>query len=252
MRYGRPSIAAAIGRLADAGAERAIAFPLFAQQSGAATGSAVARVREAAGERGLALDVVPPFFAHRAYLEARAASIRSLLSASFDRVFFTFHGLPERQVRRADATGRRCLDGPDCCGRLDAANGSCYRAQCFETARRLSARLGLSPGQGIVCFQSRLGRSPWIGPATDEVLAAEARRGARRALVVPSFVADCLETLEELGLRGAEIWRANGGESLTLAPALNAVDRWVDAVIEIASDASPAFAAAAAAAGARA
>lgn len=243
MRYGAPSIEGALASLERGGATRIVLLPLFPHQSGAATASAVARVLELARRRGLEVEVVPPFFAHGAYLDARADSIRpQLVGESFDRVFFTFHGLPERQIRRTDASGGHCLGSTSCCAELGERNRSCYRAQCFETVRLLSSRLELGPERTVVCFQSRLGRSPWIGPATDERLAAEARAGARRALVVPSFVADCLETLEELGIRGAEIWKENGGESLTIVPALNADDRWVDAVVEIVRDGSPAFA----------
>jgi ferrochelatase len=243
MRYGRPSIAEAVERLVVAGVRPPVTvLPLFAQQSEAATGSAVARVREVAGERGVALEVVPPFFAHRAYLEAREASIRPFLVESFDRILFTFHGLPERQVRRADSSGRHCFERPDCCAAIGDANRGCYRAQCLATARELARRLELAPDSWTACFQSRLGREPWLAPYTDQVLAEAARAGARRALVVPSFVADCLETLEELGIRGREIWREHGGEELVLVPALNSGERWVEALIEIAADGSPAFA----------
>jgi ferrochelatase len=244
MRYGQPSIAAALDRLAATGARWITVLPLFAHSSEAATGSAVERTRTAAKERALALEVVPPFFRHPAYLAARAESIRLYLSEPFDRVFFTFHGLPERQIRRADPGGRHCLASAHCCATLADTNQGCYRAQCFETARRLASRLGLDAGRCGVSFQSRLGRDPWIRPYTDLEVAQAARGGARRALVIPSFVADCLETLEELGLRGEESFKANGGESLTVVPALNSDPRWVDAVVRIARDASPAFAAA--------
>jgi ferrochelatase len=154
-------------------------------------------------------------------------------------------------VRRADRGGR-CLERADCCAVFGAGNDGCYRAQCHETARQLAHLLDLPAERWSVAFQSRLGRDPWIRPFTDEVLAETAKRGERRIVVVPSFVADCLETLEELGLRGAEIWRANGGEELALVPALNAIDPWADALLAIARDGSPAFAAALAAAPAEA
>jgi ferrochelatase len=242
MRYGEPSIAGAIERLVESGVRRATVLPLFAQQSEAATGSAVARAREVAAQRGIALEVVPPFFAQPTYLDARAASIRPYLDPAWDRIFFTFHGLPERQVRCADASGSHCFARPDCCAALGEVNRGCYRAQCLATARELARRLGLAPDAWTACFQSRLGREPWLAPYTDQALAEAARAGARRALVVPSFVADCLETLEELGMRGREIWRENGGDELALVPALNSGERWVEALVAIAADGSPAFA----------
>jgi ferrochelatase len=241
MRYGEPSIASALERLEASGVARAAVLPLFPHASEAATGSAVARVREVAAARRRApgLQVVPPFHDHPAYLDARAESIRPFLAgAAPERVFMTFHGLPERHVLRADPIGGHCLRRADCCASPDAVRGGCYRAQCHATAAALAARLGLPAERSIVCFQSRLGRSPWLRPRTDEVLSEEARRGVRDALVVPSFVADCLETLEELAMRGVETWRAHGGESLRVVPALNADPRFVEALAAIARDGS--------------
>jgi ferrochelatase len=129
------------------------------------------------------------------------------------------------------------LAAADCCARIVAANRNCYRAQCVETARRIGDALGLPETQRRLCFQSRLGRTPWIRPYTDELLAAEARGGVKRAAILsPGFVADCLETLEELGLRAAATWRANGGERLDLIPCPNAGAAWVDALVRIASE----------------
>jgi ferrochelatase len=180
------------------------------------------------------LQIVPPFYDHPAYVEARAGLVRPFLEPAPERVFFSFHGLPERQIRKSDPSGAHCLVRADCCAQVGPANRYCYRAQCHAAARLLAERLGVPEERRIVCFQSRLGRAPWLTPATDEVLAAEARRGVRRAVIIPSFVTDCLETVEELGIRGVEIWRRNGGETLQVVPALNADDRFVEAVVEIA------------------
>jgi ferrochelatase len=247
MRYGAPSIAGALDRFERSGVSRLVLFPLYPQYSSAATGSTIDRVQKLAAARGSApqLEVIPPFYDHPAYLDARAASARPFLTERHpERVFMSFHGLPERQLRRADPSGGHCLARADCCGAINAVNRNCYRAQCYATARRLGERLGISPERLVVCFQSRLGRSPWMRPYTDEALAEEARRGVREAVVVPSFVADCLETLEELGMRGVETWRANGGTTLRVVPALNADDRFVEAVIAIAADGSSSFASA--------
>ena len=147
--------------------------------------------------------------------------------------------MPERQILKADRSGARCLRRPDCCERIVEANRDCYRAQCFATARLLGDRLGLDEERRVVCFQSRLGRTPWIRPYTDELLAEEARAGRRRAVILsPAFVADCLETVEELGIRGVETWKEHGGEELVLAPSLNASDDWADAVVSIAAESS--------------
>jgi ferrochelatase len=148
-----------------------------------------------------------------------------------DHVLFSFHGLPERQVKRSDPTGRHCLQSANCCDVIVDANRDCYRAQCFATARSLAQRLALPQGGYTVCFQSRLGSTPWIKPYTDLVLPELAARGAKRlAVFCPAFVADCLETLEEIGLRARDQWLGLGGESLALVPSLNASPAWVSAL----------------------
>jgi ferrochelatase len=240
MRYGQPAIAQALDRFAAAGVSRLVVLPLYPQYSAAATGSSIERVlRLAAGRWNTPyLEVIPPFYDQPAYLAARAELARPFLEPAPERVFFSFHGLPERQIRKSDPSGHHCLARANCCAAVGPANRYCYRAQCYATARLLAERLGVPEEQRIVCFQSRLGRSPWLSPATDEALAAEARRGVRRAVIIPGFVADCLETLEELAIRGAGIWRQNGGETLQVVPALNAGDRFADAVAEIVTQGS--------------
>jgi protoporphyrin/coproporphyrin ferrochelatase len=239
MRYGNPSIESALDRFEQAGVDRLVVFPLYPQYSAAATGSSIECVLQLAAARWNTpyLQVVPPFYDHPAYLDARAEVSRPFLQSEPERVFLSFHGLPERQVRRSDRSGSHCLVRPDCCATISAQNRYCYRAHCYATARLLAQRLGLAEEKLVVCFQSRLGRTPWLRPYTDEVLAAEARRGVKNAVILsPAFVADCLETIEELGIRGVEIWHENGGETLTLVPAVNASDRFVDAVIQIAAE----------------
>lgn len=236
MRYGRPAIASALDRFEKAGVRRLTVFPLYPQYSSAATGSVIAEVERCVAGRWSAPDlrIVPPFYDHPAYVEARAEVARPFLEPMPERVLFSFHGLPERQIRKGDPSGSHCLVRPDCCAAIGPANRSCYRAQCLAAARLLAERLGVPEERRIVCFQSRLGRSPWLTPNTDEVLAAEAQRGVRRAVLIPAFVTDCLETLEELAIRGVETWHRNGGTTLQVVPALNASDRFAEAVAEIA------------------
>ena len=154
----------------------------------------------------------------------------------------SFHGLPERHMHKADTTGTHCLASAGCCDSIVAANRHCYRAQCYATARALAARLNLGQDQAragadwSVSFQSRLGRTPWIRPYTDVVLPELAAAGKKRVVVFcPAFVADCLETLEEIGIRARRDFLAAGGDSLTLVPSLNASPGWVDAVVAMAT-----------------
>ncbi len=240
MRYGEPSIASALERLGARGCRRIVVMPLYAQDTASATSSALAEVslRAAASWDVPYLAVVPPFYDHPAYLDARAQLARPVLErVRPERVFFSFHGVPERHVRRTTPDGR-CLTDADCCAALDGGNRHCYRAQCHATARLLGERLGVPAAQRVVCFQSRLGRTPWIRPYTDSELEAAAKSGIKNAVIWSSFATDCLETLEELGLRAVAQWREAGGDTLALAPSPNAEDLWADAVVAIARDAT--------------
>ncbi len=237
MRYGRPTIDDALGRLAAAGVRRVVCFPLYPQNADSSVGSTVAALEAAArrSKADLTVEFVPPFFDATPFIESAAAVGRPVLAAlDPDHVLFSFHGLPERHVRKADRTGEHCLAAEICCAAITDANRGCYRAQSFETARRLAAALDLAGDAWSVAFQSRLGRTPWIRPFTDEVVPALARRGVRRlAVFCPAFVADCLETLEEIGLRAAASFRSAGGDRLELVPCVNADPRWADGVVEL-------------------
>lgn len=242
MRYGSPSIGSALDALQQRGADAIVVVPLFPQYSSAAWGSAAERVLVLASGRTVVptLRVVEPFHADAGYLDAVAAAARPVIDElGPERVLFSFHGLPERQVRAADRSGTHCLASATCCDAIGPANRSCYRAQCLATARGVTSRLGLAPEQTTVAFQSRLGKTPWIRPYLDETVRALAAEGVRRiAVLSPAFVADCLETLEEIGLRLAEDFRAHGGAELRLVPSLNAAPAWVDVVARLARDAA--------------
>jgi ferrochelatase len=148
----------------------------------------------------------------------------------FDHIVFSFHGLPERQIRKSDPSASHCLSGQDCC-----ANPSkevlqrCYRAQCFASAHAIATQLQLRKDQYSVSFQSRLGRTPWIKPYTTELLQQLREQGKKNVHVFcPAFVADCLETLEEVGIGLREDWQHHGGEELLLIPSLNDENHWVE------------------------
>lgn len=240
MRYGNPSIDAALDRFRQHGVDHVVALPLFPQYSSAATGSSVEALLRAAGRRWNTpwVQIVPPFYDHPAFIDAVAEVAQPVLErAEAERVLFSYHGLPERHCRKSDDAGGHCLARADCCQTIGQANRNCYRAQCLATTRLLGDRLRIPQQQRVDCFQSRLGRDPWIGPHTDAVLADLARQGFKRiAVLTPAFVADCLETLEEIGMRAASTWRELGGEALQLVPCVNASDRWADALVAIVRD----------------
>jgi ferrochelatase len=237
MRYGRPSIEAALDAFAASEVERIVVLPLFPQYASSSTGTAQARVMQLAGERWNVppLDFVPAFYDDPGFLSAFEQVTRPVL-AEFrpDHVLFSFHGLPVRQVVKTDRTGTVCFQRETCCDEL--RNPSCYRAQSFATARALARRLELASERYTICFQSRLGRTPWIEPYTDHAIDRLGQSGTKRvAVVCPAFVADCLETVEEIGIRAREQFKRAGGEELVLVPSLNATAPWVDAICAIAA-----------------
>ena len=237
MRYQSPSIASALDKLRAAGADTVVVFPLYPQYSSSSTGSSVEEVFRLAGQAWVtpSLSFVEPFYDDPEFIDAFAAQGAPVIAEQKpDHVLMSFHGLPERHMHKADTSGKHCLASAGCCDRIVEANRHCYRAQCFATARALAARLGLADGTWSVSFQSRLGRTPWIRPYTDVVLPELAVAGKKRvAVFCPAFVADCLETLEEIGIRARRDFTAAGGESLTLVPSLNASPRWIDAVVSL-------------------
>jgi ferrochelatase len=239
MRYQQPSIAGALARFRQKAIHQIVVFPLFPHYSAAAWESAVEKVYSEASKLWdvPALQVVPPYYDHAAFIGAFAAvAQRALDTTRADKVLFSYHGLPERQILKSDASGAHCLTG-GCCDAVSERNRNCYRAQCFATSRALAARLRLPAAGCETTFQSRLGRIPWIRPYTDERVRALAQSGVRRlAVLCPSFTADCLETLEEIGIRARADFIAHGGEELVLVPSLNSEAVWVDAVIRIAGD----------------
>ena len=237
MRYRRPSLRSAIDELADAGCRRVVLFPLFPQYAPASTGSALEAAFDVVGHRPNVPDVttVNSFYDEPGFVAAMAATARPLMDEfAPDHVLFSYHGLPERQVRGADPSGARCLSSPRCCNRLIDENRFCYRAQCFATTRSLAAALELGAGSFTTAFQSRLAGQKWIGPHTDDALTRLASEGIRRlAVLTPSFTTDCLETLEEIGIRGRRQWESLGGAAMLVVPCLNADRVWAAAVAEM-------------------
>ncbi len=238
MRYQNPAIAASLEAFRENGVDEIIVFPLFPHNSSAAWGSAIVKVFEEAGKvwNVPAIQVVPPYYGHPAYIDAVATVARPILDdMKPDRVVMSYHGLPERHCLKSDASrGRHCLQSSSCCDTIVRANRNCYRAQCLATSRALAERLDLDDGAWEVTFQSRLGRSPWIRPYTDIRVNELARSGVERVAVFsPSFVADCLETLEELEIQAKQDFTAHGGKELRLIPSLNSEDAWVRAILEI-------------------
>lgn len=234
MRYQNPSIETALDGLVEAGCERIVVAPMFPQYSSAAYGSAVGRVHEltSAMWNVPATSTIPPFYDHPGFVHSVAVVARRRLDDfSPDHVLFSYHGLPESQIRKSDPSGTWCLQREDCCDSVGPMNRFCYRAQSHATTRAVADGLELSGSAFSTAFQSRLAGQKWIEPYTDAVLEHLHREGVRRlAVLTPSFVADCLETLEEIGIRLREQWLGLGGEDLLLVPCVNADPAWASAL----------------------
>ncbi|MGE0762927.1 MAG: ferrochelatase [Bdellovibrionales bacterium] len=228
MRYGSPSLDSLFQLLASEKPKELLVLPLYPQEAKSSSGTVRLVVQKWAGRFQGQVQVIEPFFSQKEFLDAYAAVIeQNWARQSGDYLLFSFHGLPERHMRETDPGPGGCLQSAGCCEPLTARNQHCYRAQCFATAAQLAVRLGLQKDQWSVSFQSRLGREPWIQPFTDVVLPELAKAGKRRVFVsCPAFVADCLETVEEIGLRAKSEYEAMGGE-LTLLPSLNSSAEWV-------------------------
>lgn len=231
MRYQNPSIEKALGELKEEGIHKLVVLPLFPQYASATTGSVHQNVMELLQ----GWQVIPEthfinsYAVHPLFLEAFYQRGLECDYTSYDHILFSFHGLPERHLRKADNCGR-CLVQPDCCATAEPAT-QCYRAQCVATAEALASKLGLSPERYSISFQSRLGKDPWTRPYTDEALDRLADAGHKRVLAfAPAFTCDCLETLDEIGREYAHQFVERGGTELRLVPSLNDHPTWIAAL----------------------
>lgn len=230
MRYGEPAMEKEILQLAKSGVDELMLMPLYPHYAMSTVKTCIEETKRVLAKHHLSLDIRlhPVFFDNGEYISALEEVTRPYLEEPFDHLLFSYHGLPERHLRKDDPTGSHCLAKADCCQQSNKAHQTCYRAQVYQTAELLASQLRLSQEQYSVAFQSRLGRDKWITPYTSERLTELAQQGVKRLLVIcPSFVADCLETLEEIGIQGKEAFIAAGGEALTLIPCLNDHEQWV-------------------------
>ncbi len=231
MRYQNPSIESAVKNLQAKGVEEVLLIPLFPHYAMSSFETAVVRVQEIARKLAPGMDVriVPPYYDAPDYIAALAASADEYLKQGYDHLLFSFHGLPERHLHKSDPTGCHCLKVENCCSAPSPAHATCYRAQCFKTVQAFVQTTGVT--HYSIAFQSRLGRDPWLKPYTDHMIDRLARTGVKKLLVIcPAFVSDCLETLEEIGMRGRKTFLQAGGTDLTLIPCLNEHPLWIEAL----------------------
>ncbi|MDT8397480.1 MAG: ferrochelatase [Pseudomonadales bacterium] len=237
MRYGKPDIESQLLALsAQQGITEILFIPLYPHFAASTVTTSIQEAKRVIKKHRLPIKLLSPapFYADAGYIEALASSAQPWLADNndFGHVLFSYHGLPELHITKADPTGSHCLKQENCCAVPSVAHATCYRHQVFRTTECFVELTGLKPGQYSVAFQSRLGRARWLEPSTAETLVKLAQQGVKRLLVMcPAFVTDCLETLEEIEIQGTKSFREAGGESLTLIPCLNAHPQWVSELV---------------------
>lgn len=231
MRYGNPSIASIIAKIAADGVDELLLFPQYPHYAMSSWETVVVRVMEEVVRQAprLRVTTVQPFYADADYIEVLHTVAAPFLAQPHDHVLFSFHGLPERHMRKADSSHAHCLTVTDCCNTCSPAHATCYRAQCFATTRALASRSGIPDARHSISFQSRLQGEPWLSPYTDYEFKRLPGAGVKTLLVVsPAFTADCLETLEELQQQGRDTFMEAGGKSFQQIPCPNDHPAFID------------------------
>lgn len=234
MRYGKPDPEDGFNALLKRNPkiEEVIAVPLYPHYAMSSYETAVEYAKEVYKKKKYAfkLSFVKPFYSDVDYLQALAENIRPFLNEPYDQMLFSYHGIPSRHIRKSDVTGCHCLQVENCCEVPSTAHAHCYRHQVFTTTKRVTEILNIPKDKYSISFQSRLGKG-WLTPFTDIRLQELPKEGIKKLLVIcPAFVSDCLETLEEINIRGREEFLKAGGESYTMIPCLNVNPLWVKAL----------------------
>ena len=228
MRYKNPSLESALSEIIKWNPDKLILLPMFPQYASASTGSVIDKFMRIMRDMWAfpEIQIINQFWDHPGYLNAFANRGKAFNAAEYDRVIFSFHGLPERQVDKI--YDDRICRNHSCEHEINDENKHCYKATCYATAREIAARCGISEEHYTVAFQSRLGKG-WIEPFSDEVIKQLAKQGAKKLLVFsPAFVSDCLETTIEIGEEYQELFEEHGGEHVQLVPSLNDGADWID------------------------
>lgn len=237
MRYQNPSLELALEKIRAAQPEEIIVLPLYPQYASSSTGSSLEKVLDILKKWEVipSVRIISTFYDNPDFVRCFAEEAKKFNPNEYDHILFSFHGLPERQIKKASEHygSNSCFLG-NCCEEINSKNKFCYRANCFKTAHLIEEYLQLPKEKYTICFQSRLGRSEWIKPYTDEVIKQKARQGHKKLLVLsPAFVADCLETIHEISTEYQQLFQKHGGTTLDLVPSLNATAPWVQSICKL-------------------
>ena len=238
MRYQNPSIASALAKLKPMNLESIRIIPLFPQYASASTGSVIDKVMELMRKWHTfpEISIVNDFYDNGLMIDVFVENALKHDPQTYDHILFSYHGLPVRQLTDVEPSRKHNCETAGCREKIGAHNRYCYLAQCHATTRLLAQKIGLTPDRYTVCFQSRLGKTPWVQPYTTDVLKKEASKGVKRLLVLcPAFVSDCLETIYEIGTEYATEFRELGGEHVQLVESLNAHPLWITALEHLAT-----------------
>ncbi len=231
MRYGNPSSESALRALLDQGVDDLFIIPMYPHYAMSSYETAVVHLMNSVRTHApdLKTTLLPPFYQDPGYIEALLESARPAIGdGNFDKLLFSFHGIPQRHLIKGDPSHQHCLTTPDCCNTCHPAHGTCYRHQCAMTVEKFVQAAGLPKDKYRLTFQSRLGRDPWLQPYTDQTLESLPEEGVKNVKVIcPAFTADCLETLEEIAGEGKELFLEAGGESFEQIPCLNDHPRFI-------------------------
>ena len=238
MRYGNPTMKHAYDQLhkAHPDLEEVILLPLYPHYAMSSYETAVehAKAVHKKGKYPFRISTIAPFYNDPAYIAALAESIRPYLAQTDGHLLFSYHSIPERHIIKSDVTKSHCLQRADCCQTASPAHKYCYRHQCFTTTWLVTEYLGIPKENYSVSFQSKLGRSEWLKPPTTLRMDQMPKEGIKNlAVVCPSFVSDCLETLEEIAIREKENFLKAGGENFTFIPCMNTQPQWVKAIVNL-------------------
>lgn len=236
MRYGSMSIRKGIGKLVKKNVNHILLVPLYPHYAMSSYETVVVKAQEVIERHfsQIKMDVHGVFYDRPDYINAQADNIKKHLEGfEYDHVLFSYHGIPERHIKKSDPTKSHCKIDGSCCNTPSEAHKTCYRHQCFETTKALAKTLNLAHDKHSNSFQSRLLRDPWLKPYTDHTLEAFPGKGVEKlAVVTPAFVTDCLETLEEIAMEGKKEFMENGGTAFKYVPCLNDQDSWVDVMVQ--------------------
>src|SRR6056297_1978428 len=232
MRYGSMSIKSALKELADQGVDDVLLVPLYPHYAMSSYETVVVKTLEEQqkGFPNMKVTTLPAFYKHPDYIKALSESIQDGLKGfDYDHILFSYHGIPERHIRKSDPTKFHCKIDVTCCSINSVAHNTCYRHQCYDTTELVKKELGLPEDKVSTSFQSRLGSDPWLQPFTDKEFERLGHEGIKKlAVITPAFVSDCLETLEEIAMEGKEQFEEAGGGDYIHVPCLNDRDDWAE------------------------